>query len=542
MPDDEPLAAPEPTTASARSNVRRWLGAAPLAALGLFLSSVSLGYPFGRDQGLYYYVGREWFQQGALPYRDLMEHKAPGIYVLYGLLVAIFGEGMWPIRLVDWLATIPCGLAIAALATRRGQPTSPRLAGFAIFVTNVFYFGFFDYWSSAQCEIWCSHLSVFALWLLLRSSLRRIVAVLLAGLLAGIAVLIKPPCAPLFAVVALAIVVTAAKWRRAVAELFAFGAAGSAVGAVCVAYFAAKGGLADFIDVLVRVNGYYVKHERGVQDVSALIDGLLFAHHMFDPIATTMSITLCALTWKAWSSKATEERIRFFLPFALTLGGAVGVISQLKLYPYHWGLIIAGEVLAATVAMSLLAENDALARFRRSRRVLAVVAPLALFALNHDAPLRWLTSTTTTLGYLSGSVDREAFYDIARAPHMFYYFKDSDAVGRWLRAHAAPGDRVLVRGFQAEIYAASGMRYGGRFFWDAFLVDPRRLYRRDEFLAQDRADIERIKPRWVVCFWQREGWPQPAEIQSVPWFEKLGYRRVETLYSFVIMERIPDAP
>src|SRR5579864_7791604 len=85
-----------------------------LSGLSMFLAAVvalpSLAYPFGRDQGLYFYVGREWLLRGALPYRDLFEQKTPGIYVVHAACIALFGERVWGIRVADVVAVALIGV------------------------------------------------------------------------------------------------------------------------------------------------------------------------------------------------------------------------------------------------------------------------------------------------------------------------------------------------------------------------------------------------------------------------------------------------
>ena len=105
--------------------------------LGVALGCASLLYPFGRDQGLYYYVAREWMLRGSIPYRDVLDHKTPGIYLLYALGVRLFGEVMWPIRVFDlvWVALLGC--FAARVATRRGVATRQGLVGAAIFCLSV---------------------------------------------------------------------------------------------------------------------------------------------------------------------------------------------------------------------------------------------------------------------------------------------------------------------------------------------------------------------------------------------------------------------
>src|SRR4051812_13773256 len=74
---------------------------AVLGVLGVLFGAVSLTYPFGRDQGLYYYVAREWVAHGSIVYRDVLDHKTPGIYALHALAIRLFGEHTWGIRIAD---------------------------------------------------------------------------------------------------------------------------------------------------------------------------------------------------------------------------------------------------------------------------------------------------------------------------------------------------------------------------------------------------------------------------------------------------------
>ena len=91
---------------------------------------------------------------------------------------------------------------------------------------------------------------------------------------------------------------------------------------------------------------------------------------------------------------------------------------------------------------------------------------------------------------LVGSFDNPDWIDLTHALE----------AGHWVRDHAAPGEQLLVRGYDPEIYYFAGRRYGGRFFWSSVLVTPALEYRRDEWLAEDLADIERLRPAWVVTF------------------------------------------
>jgi hypothetical protein len=91
-----------------------------------------------------------------------------------------------------------------------------------------------------------------------------------------------------------------------------------------------------------------------------------------------------------------------------------------------------------------------------------------------------------------------------------------------------------VRGYDPQIYYFAGRRYGGRFFWSSVLVTPGLSYRRDEWLAADRADIERLRPAWVVTGFQQ---PTAPECESPAWFEAMGWERRAVFGPFVVLYR-----
>ena len=75
----------------------------PLGLLALAVSAVSLTYPVGPDQGLFFYTSREWLLRGSVPYKDVLDHKWPFIYVIHGATIALFGQESWGMRLAELL-------------------------------------------------------------------------------------------------------------------------------------------------------------------------------------------------------------------------------------------------------------------------------------------------------------------------------------------------------------------------------------------------------------------------------------------------------
>lgn len=538
-PGGEPRQALDPQGRGSKAGVG--IGIA-VAAIGTLFGSISLLYPFGRDQALYYYVAREWLRAGALPYRDAFDQKTPGIYWLHALLITIFGEGMWPIRLAEWSMMIPFGLAVARLATPKDERTSPLLYGLGICVVNVFYFGFFNFWDSAQCEIWCGGAIAVALYVLLRSRLRLEIGAGLAGALCAFALVMKPPSGLMGVVVFIALIVTAYRTRKLVSSIALFAAGGALVVFGAFLPFVKAGAMSDVVDVLVHLNKYYVEHDTDIQHWSDVIQRTADAHYRCDPVSTLVHLALAVGFVRSLRSGGLRGGgwQRYALPMALIVAGLIGVVSQLKFYHYHFGLLVAGEGLAAmTVVADFLRQRERAGLRSRALGPAIAVFIVGLAWMSQTMSRNWAKAMVGAHDLYLGSLDRDALLSRFNIPG-YYELGDAGQVARWLRDHSNPGDRVLVRGFEPEIYAISGLSYGGRFFWDDYLVNPRRAYRRDEWLVQDRADLERVRPRWIVAYRMRPEMPnwRPPKFHLAETYEDLGYNVVMEVYGYSVMERI----
>lgn len=506
-----------------------------LGAVGVAFGALSLPLPFGRDQGLYFYVGREWLEHGMVPYKDLFEQKTPGIFMAYALAIALFGKHMWSSRLLELLAVTALGASSAFALTPRDQRPQPGVIGASVAGATFVYYFFFTFWDSGQCEVWCASLSTVALALALR--LRRPWAAAVgAGLLTGAAFVFKPPCAPLFAVVALAFLFRARSEGLRAAALGSAAFAGAAALAPCLtlAYFWAKGALPAMRDVLVGANGYYWEHERGAHDWHDVVARMLSFYQWHEPISSLLLEALVVSTAVAIARRDRPLVARHVLAWACAIAGAAAVTSQMKFYHYHWGVI----VMATTLTITNLAMNAAaLAKWRLGGTGAAgaalVVSNLAIAALlGGKQTAQWGDEVASVIAYESGSIDRATFsHRIGFGPPLDYNFGETEAVGLWLAENTTPADLVAVRGFEPEIYAVADRRYDGRFFWTSQLTVSTRAYRREDYLAEDAAWLDAHPPRFVVAGKDDEGPDAPA------FFYARGYALRAKIGYFLVLEK-----
>lgn len=521
----------------------RWSAAAiAIAALGALIGAPSLFFPYGRDQGLFHYIGREWFLHGAVPYRDTFDLKPPPIYVIYGLCVRVFGDVMWGIRVVEWLLLVPAtGMLAASLSMAANEHTPKIRLAMGVLGANVLYFGFFNFWNTAQCEIWCAVACLAAVWVIQRTQLPTYRAAVLSGGLAGFAFLMKPSVGLMVLVVAVAFVWQhRADRKKAALGLVAFGAASLGVILLTVLYFAKVGALSDFVDVVIRYNRAYVKYDRNGDGLEDFVMRFGTDHNRHDPWASAFHIAvLLGAVRGGIDGKDRDARPRWLLAGAFIVTATVGVFLQAKFYPYHYGLLIAGYALGFAL---IIGDLQRIVPASRAKTAIVAGAPLLVFLMTFNCFRSWAETAYFTACYLSGRETRDWYTDKFRATNIHYYFKDREQVGQWVKEHSSPDDKILVRAFEPTIYVSAQRSYGGRFATTHHLTSEKVLYRRPEWRAEDRAAIERIMPRYVIAQRPRPdmvGWPTPYEIDDATFFTQFGYRQVHAAYEFVVMERSP---
>jgi hypothetical protein len=471
---------------------------------------------------VYFYVAREWLHRGAVVYRDVFEHKTPGIYVIHTAVMALLGEHVWGIRVVEIPLVLATGWMAAAIAHQRlgGAPT-PGLHGVGMLAASILHFGFLGFWDTAQCEIWCV---AFVLAALLRLAPGRVV---LSGLLTGCALLVKPTSLPLAIVVA---------WRlrefpRRGRSIAAFVAAAAVPTVAAAAYLAYRGALRDSIEVLVGANLHYAAHEN-IGGVSDAVSRTLDVTRAYLPLSLLIAYGAMA-AWLYARRRGDEPRASFYgLALALGAAGLVGVCLQLKFYMYHFELVAAGGLLAVVA----LARDAHLALEARGRGPVATQAIVVghlvgSFALSWVGEHQWFRNARDATLARLGLVDRERLAGDFRVESAHFDENANELVAAWLLAHAQPGDELCVRSFEPQIYALTGMRCPSRFFWTAWITDARRVYHREEWLAQDRAALDRSHPRFVTVKTEANG-----DVDQEPYFTAMGYTPRAAIGEFHVLE------
>lgn len=508
-----------------------------LTLFGALFGWASLTYPFGRDQGLYYYVGREWALRGSIPYRDVFDHKTPGIYFVHGVCVTIFGETFWGIRLADLLAVLALGWVAGAIVSSARDTRHVPLRGLGAFAASVQFFGFLDFKTTCEAEVWIA-LAILGAIALARSRFGTArsdrAARFASGALAGVALVMKPSAAPMVLVVVALIVWDARRAIRKVAGallLFSAGAAGL-LGLVLL-YFLAHGALQPAYEIVVEANQLYVSDgNAGLKPDLMEHTKIFFEWHR--PGSYALTLLLAVAFVRASVHKDLDALGSHVLAVLLCSTAWASVVLQGKYFHGHWGVMVAGTTVAV---LSVTADAVKVLPARATRWIAPASCAVcaALYATTGDRFTNYKVVNRAAFGWVTGKISRDEFTSHFDESFASGAVSVNEACGRWLRDHTSASDFIAVRGFQPQVYATARRRYPGRLFWTVFVLGPGGAARRAQWLEEDRRLLAANPPKYAATFDFVHD-----NTEGTEWWVARGYTVRTKIGDFTIVEHTPE--
>jgi Dolichyl-phosphate-mannose-protein mannosyltransferase len=530
---------------SAASSALRWAKSIATAvsqkraywvdAVGILLALVyawpTTAYRFGRDQALFFYIGREWLN-GSVPYKDTFDLKPPAIYLLHAISITILGPHQWSIRVFEVFGVVVLAI-VAALAVRRVGPRVPGELGVAAILASGWYFTVFDYWDTGQVELWESLCLVGAYAVLMRAAPGSIWRrCLTAGCLTGLAGLFKFTAAvPALGLGALTagygFWASAPPFRnRAVGTLIAVASFGLGVGVVwgvTALYFIGSGATAAVGEFFEYVAAYS-KSDFLTGSGSSLIE-------LFWTAQSSWWAALFAAAWVVATGSALRRRewsvIFGALSAAVLLGACIlSVSAQRKYFLYHWGVIAGFFLILPLYAARCVGSWPAAVR---------LVPAVGMMVGAWFAAPAWHSNTAMTyrkfmteIWWPPPPVDDENLNRVFRGISAYNYSAQR-AIARAILPVARDGDLLHVRGFELAMYAITGMRTPARFVSELPVEDRRLSTHPQRWAKEHEHAIWSARPRFVVTFNDR-----PRDLEAIA---ARGYRELKRAGMFVAFER-----
>ncbi len=325
-------------------------------------------HPTGRvpseDAGVFFYAARALLQ-GGTPYVDVWDHKPPLIYLIDALGLASGGTaGVWGIQVLALVIaallslralTLAFGRTAAVVGTVAWLVAAPRL-----FLTDGQQTSYVEFF---VLPLQWAALAIVAARPDLRLSWRAAATI---GMLAGLAVLLKPTLIGAWLAIALVMI-----WRLrgdAIARLVAIAAGGAAVLALVALFFASRGALAAMVDQALRYNIAYASFAPLVQRLGAIPEGLrLVSPSGLAPLAvaaalyagvtrrvtsTLLVVAIVAIPIELFLATSGRGYHYYFLPWLASFGvlAAFAAFEVLRvLEPRRAGALLAVAVIAMSI-------------------------------------------------------------------------------------------------------------------------------------------------------------------------------------------------
>jgi 4-amino-4-deoxy-L-arabinose transferase-like glycosyltransferase len=408
-----------------------------LVVVALVLGMTTLAYPrMGSDTSTFTYVAQT-IVGGGMPYRDAWDLKAPAIFYVYAIPIALFGKSHVGVQAADVLWQLATALVLFAIAVRiYGRREIGLLAG----VLYLFVYYFESYWNMGQAEGFLTlPLALSMLWLLRALSDDRGLSWSISAACVAGATLFKVPMG-LMGVVMIAAAVTQGRpgWKGSLRRLSALALGFAAPLLLCVIYFQAKGALWDLLTTQLLAGPQHALLNENGHYVGCMVDSLIWRVRF--PLYTLGLLSLapvCSSVVRRQSLSLSEKLIWGW--FAV---GLLVLLMHGEFLGYHFLPMFAPlAILSAGTLYSVCAAGLA---WRKATWWLTSAAFLFLlfcasYKFSKNAAYEWWS--------LHGGREILSW----------------DRVSAYLKNHTSSGDRIFVWGNRSAIYVDTDRKAASRF-------------------------------------------------------------------------------
>jgi hypothetical protein len=450
--------------------------------------------PLERDEGEYAYAG-QLILDGVPPYSLAFNMKFPGAYYAYAVLMAVFGETVWGIR-VGILVVVATSTWLMFVVTRRLFDGRIGAIAAVIFATLTL-----DRWSMA----FFGHATHFILppllggiSLLLRAAdTGRMTTYVMAGAAFGAAVLMKQHAVfflPLAAGLVLLRMHELSARERAVRGAALAAGAMLPVAAV-LGVLAAQGVLDRFWFWTIRYSMEYVGEIKAGEGFELFRYGWALVTRSTVWIWVAAGLGLAVLFGRRYAGS------RRLIVLAWAASAGLAIVPGLYFRPHYFILLFPVAAILAAVSIDRLAALT-------GARAGAAAAGMALALIS--------TYVAGERGYLfsmSGESVSRQVYDVNP-------FVESPRIAEYLRSQTTPQDRIAVMGSEPQIYFLADRRSATGHIYTYPLMEPQPFARQ---MQRDMIqEIESARPAFLVIVMVPGSWAaQPtSDDRILEWMER----------------------
>ena len=476
-----------------------------LALVGLATAGIRLrllDIPLDRDEGEYAYFG-QLLLQGIPPYAQAYNFKMPGIYAVYALILAAFGQTPAGIHL-GLLVVNVVTIVLVFLVARRHFDTRVAVVAAAAFAALSLSPRLLS--TAAYAEHFVLPPVLAGLLILPRAIDRRSVAAYLgSGALFGTAFVVKQSAGAflLFAVLYVLLGMRDDTRLRLAASAALVAGALAPFAAVCLLMLLAG----TFPNFWFWTFTYASKYAtamplaRGVLNLDSALRRILPASYL---VVVLACLGLSTFLWDR------ETRSRGLLVPLLLGASLLATSAGLYFLPQYFVLLLPALAILTGVAVDSVTRRLASVRAR---------------ALRYGIPIVLATVPLLHLVYLERTIlFTDTPHEASRAIYGSNPFPESVEIGRYIREHTTPGERIAVVGSEPQIYFYARRLAATGYVYTYALMEPQPYAAAMQ--RQMIREIEILDPRFVVYAKVFTSWLiTPASDKTIfAWFDQYAKR------------------
>ncbi len=424
------------------------------------IGSVSLTYPFGRDQGFYAYTGK-LFLEGKMNYLHVFDLKPPGSHILFAIEQLIFGKSMFSARIFDILWE---SLTAFVLFIITFKLTGKKfLSLIPAFLYLLLYYRM-DYWHSMQADGFLNLPFALSVLLIISSYERHsFIKIFFAGTLFAIALILKYTVIVFLPLALLSFLISnkeirSLKFKNAIVLFTGF----SFFCIIVLLLYYFTGALKELIDVQFVQSSLYAKIAYDTETKEFIYNQLirLFGFSVYAPLIFSSFI---AFTYLKIKKKLSSPNL---LVLFWIIASLLSLIIQWKFYYYHFLAIIAAISVGSVLIFSYLKDTYS------SKAKILNIGFIGLFLLYFAYALKpYISNYDSLLSYVSGKETLKELYikNGITTDSVFMMKKTLNAI-EFVNENTVQGDNIYLWGYDPLVYYLSGRDCASRFVYNVPLL------------------------------------------------------------------------
>lgn len=423
---------------------------------GLLLGSVSFVYPFGRDQGIYAYIGK-LILNGKIDYKYSYNLRPPGIHYVFALSQFMMGESMLNMRVFDmcWQILTACVIFLLAFRTTKSR-TASVIAG----VLYLFLYYRLDYWHTMQTDGFMNLPFALAILYFMKAHEKNSrTNFFLSGCMFAVTLLFKFTIALFLPLLVIMILSSKSFANLRVKTLSGFFSGFGIILFLVLGYYYLNNAFSEFIDIQFNQIPLYAKIGFETESSGFVLSNVarLFTASVYTPLIAFSAIAFVYLFRKRMMSIDT------MLILMWTITCFASLIIQWKFFLYHFLIIIPPLLIGTGVFLSILVENF----YRKSPKLIGagLMVISVLFLLISARP--YYSSYPDIVSYLRGNAQLKYLHiKNGRTSDSVFTIKKTFEAVDFVNGNSNPADKIFIWGIEPLIYYLSGHDCASRFTYN----------------------------------------------------------------------------